>query len=232
MPRRLRKISARMYSPALSPNKLAPMEVRVVRRLLLIAVLLMIPAMSFAQDATLSGTVRDSSGGVLPGVTVTALHEATGNTFVAVTDSVGAFRLPVRTGSYRITVELAGFATVVRSVTLLLGQTATVDLQMSPSTVQESVTVTGEAPLIDTQTSVLAGNIDPKQMQEPPIKGRNWMDLAMLAPGSRQNQSSGVPLLRQGYSQINIDGQQVTNNYIGIGDDRRGFHATRSPNSR
>ena len=108
------------------------MEVRVVRRLLLIAVLLMLPVSSFAQDATLSGTVRDSSGGVLPGVTVTALHEATGNTFVAVTDNVGAFRLPVRTGSYRITVELAGFATVVRSVNLLLGQTASVDLQMSP----------------------------------------------------------------------------------------------------
>jgi len=60
-------------------------------------------------------------------------------------------------------------------------------------------------------------------MQELPINGRNWMDLAMLAPGSRQNQSSGVPLLRQGYSQINIDGQQVTNNYIGIGDDQPRF---------
>jgi len=151
-----------MYSPATFLQQPAPVEVRVVRRLLLIAVLLLVPAMSFAQDATLSGTVRDSSGGVLPGVTVTALHETTGNTFVAVTDNVGAFRLPVRTGSYRITVELAGFATVVRTVNLLLGQTATVDLQMSPSTVQESVTVTGEAPLIDTQSSVLAGNIDPK----------------------------------------------------------------------
>jgi carboxypeptidase family protein len=142
---------------------------------------------------------------------------------VAVTDSVGAFRLPVRTGTYRLTVELPGFATVVRSVNLLLGQIAAIDLQLSPSTVQESVTVTGEAPLIDTQSSVLAGNIDPKQMQELPINGRNWMDLAMLAPGSRQNQSSGVPLLRQGYSQINIDGQQVTNNYIGIGDDQPRF---------
>ena len=61
-----------------------------VRRLLLIAVLLIVPATSYAQDATLSGTVKDTSGGVLPGVTVTALHEATGNTFVAVTDGVGA----------------------------------------------------------------------------------------------------------------------------------------------
>jgi hypothetical protein len=70
------------------------MEIRVVRRLFLIAVLLMFPAVSYAQDATLSGTVRDTSGGVLPDVTVTALHETTGNTFVAVTDGVGAFHLP------------------------------------------------------------------------------------------------------------------------------------------
>src|SRR5436189_3684832 len=210
-----------MYSPAtFLSNHPTAKEVCLVRRLLLIAMLLFIPSASFAQDATLTGTVKDTSGGVLPGVTVTALHEATGNTFVAVTDNVGAFRLPVRTGSYRLTVELAGFATIVRSVNLLLGQIAAIDLQLSPSTVQESVTVTGEAPLIDTQSSVLAGNIDPKQMQELPINGRNWMDLAMLAPGSRQNQSSGVPLLRQGYSQINIDGQQVTNNYIVICDDQ------------
>ncbi len=196
---------------------------RVARALIVIAVLLAVPVAAYAQDATLTGTVKDSTGGVLPGGTVTALHEASGNTFVAVTDALGAFRLPVRTGSYRITVELPGFATIVRTVNLLLGQTAAIALEMSPSTVQESVTVTGEAPLIDTQTSSLAGNIDPKQMQELPINGRNWMDLAMLAPGSRQNQSSGVPQLRQGYSQINIDGQQVTNNYIGIGDDQPRF---------
>ena len=196
---------------------------RVARPLIVIAVLLAVPVAAYAQDATLTGTVKDSTGGVLPGVTVTALHEVSGNTFVAVTDTLGAFRLPVRTGSYRITVELPGFTTIVRMVNLLLGQTAAIAFEMSPSTVQESVTVTGEAPLIDTQTSGLAGNIDPKQMQELPLNGRNWMDLAMLAPGSRQNQSSGVPQLRQGYSQINIDGQQVTNNYIGIGDDQPRF---------
>src|SRR5580765_9014523 len=97
-----------------------------MRRLLLASAILFLPAVGFAQEATVTGTVVDQTGGVLPGVTVTALHESTGNTFVAVTDAVGAFRLPVRTGGYRITVELAGFATVVRSVTLLLGQTAAV----------------------------------------------------------------------------------------------------------
>ena len=82
-----------------------------LRVVLAIAVLSIVPVRGYAQEAALSGTVSDTTGGVLPGVTVTALHEATGNTFVAVTDERGAFRLLMRTGTYRITVELAGFAT-------------------------------------------------------------------------------------------------------------------------
>src|SRR5262245_43552841 len=94
------------------------------------------------QEATVSGTVTDSTGAVLPGVTVTATHDATGNTFLAVTDSVGTFRIPLRTGVYSLTLELPGFATVKRSgLELLVGQQATINLQMAPSTVQENVTV-------------------------------------------------------------------------------------------
>src|SRR5437867_8167748 len=143
-----------------------------------IAAMLAVPAIGYAQEATLSGTITDSTGGVLPGVTVTAVHEATGNTFIAVTDQRGAFRLPVRTGVHRVTAELAGFATVTRSIDLLVNQQAVVNLQLSPSTVQENVTVTGEAPLIDTTSSQVGGNIDPRQMQDLPINGRNWLDLA------------------------------------------------------
>ncbi len=197
---------------------------RLFRGLALIAMLItLLPAIGYAQEATLTGTVRDTTGGVLPGVTVTATHEATGNTFQAVSDGIGGFRLLMRTGAYRLAVELPGFATVNRTLNLLLGQVANIELELSPSTVQESVTVTGEAPLIETTSSSLGGNIDPVQMQELPLNGRNWMDLAMLAPGSRQNASGGAPLMRQGMSQINIDGQQVTANYIGLGDDQPRF---------
>ena len=68
-----------------------------------------------AQEATLSGTVTDSTGAVLPGVTVRAVHEATGNSFEAVTDERGGFRVAVRVGAYRLTAELSGFATVTRT---------------------------------------------------------------------------------------------------------------------
>ena len=61
-----------------------------------------------AQEAVVSGTVSDNTGGVLPGVVVRAVHEATGNRFETVTEGTGAFRLPVRIGVYRISAELAG----------------------------------------------------------------------------------------------------------------------------
>jgi hypothetical protein len=167
----------------------------------------------YAQEAVLMGTVTDTTGGVLPGVTVTAVHEASGNTFEGVTDELGTYRLPVRTGVFRITAALSGFTNVTRTeVELLVGRQVVVNLQMVPSGVAETVTVTGEAPLLDLTQSELGGNIDPRQMQELPVNGRNWMDLTLLAPGNRQNAVTETPgpTGRDLQFQINIDGQQVT----------------------
>ena len=183
----------------------------------LFGALLALPLTAFAQEATLSGTVMDSTSSVLPGVTITAVHQATGNRFVAVTDGRGSFRLPVRIGEYVVTAELQGFTTVTRGgVQLLVGQNAVLNLQMAPSTLQETVTVTAEAPLLDMADSSLGGNIDPKQMSELPVQGRDWMSLALLAPGNRTTAMGGAPVqdrtagrdLRE--FQLNLDGQQVT----------------------
>jgi hypothetical protein len=180
------------------------------------------PAPGHAQEAVLTGTVADATGAVLPGVTVTAVHEATGNTFETVTDGGGNFRMPVRVGTYRVTAQLSGFQTVTRTgVQLLLAQQLDVDLELAPATVQETVTVTGEAPLIDTTESTVGANIDPRQMEELPINGRNWMDLALLTPGARRNESGGYVQNRQGYSQTNVDGQQVTTIYHSGGDNEQ-----------
>ena len=73
---------------------------------LVAAILLALPLSVYAQEATVTGTITDSTGGVLPGVTVTAINDESGNTFVAVTDTAGTFRLPLRIGLYRITAEL------------------------------------------------------------------------------------------------------------------------------
>ena len=185
-------------------------------RWLAVGAMLALPTLAHAQEATLSGTVSDTTGGALPGVTIRAVHEASGNSFEAVTDERGDYRLAVRVGTYKVTAELAGFAPVTRSVELLVGQQGVVNLQMAVSGVQESVTVTGEAPLLDVTQSSLAGNIDPRQLQELPVNGRNWLDLVMLAPGARLNAVTEAPTSSAasnrsgGDFELNVDGQQIT----------------------
>src|SRR4029434_3200484 len=122
----------------------------VLGSLLVLGMIVALPAVGYAQDSVMTGTVTDSTGAVLPGVTVTAPNVASGNTCVAVTEERGNFRLPVRIGNFRITAELTGFSTVNRTTQILVGQTSTVNFQMAPSTLQETVTVTGEAPLVNT----------------------------------------------------------------------------------
>src|SRR5687768_2879540 len=90
-----------------------------------------LPFMAHAQEAAVSGTVTDGTGGALPGVTVRAVHEATGNSFEAVTDERGDYRIAARVGTYRLTADLTGFSPVTRSLTLLVGQQAVMDLQMA-----------------------------------------------------------------------------------------------------
>jgi len=181
--------------------------------------LLVMPGVALAQEATISGTLTDTTGGVLPGVTVTAQHEATGNVFLGVSDGTGAFNIPVRVGPYTLTAELPGFTTVVQSgINLLVGQTGVVDLQLAVSTLQETVTVTGEAPLLDTTSSELGGNIDPRQMEELPVNGRNFLSLTLMAPGAKANsvRAGGPPTnTTTGTFQVNVDGQQVTGNCCG-----------------
>jgi hypothetical protein len=182
----------------------------------LLVVLLALPTNTFAQEASITGTVTDSTGAVLPGVTVVAVHEASGNQFEGVTDGRGVYRIAVRVGTYRIGAELSGFTRVERmGVQLLVGQTVTLNVQMSPSTIQETVTVTAEAPLIETTQSTVGGNIDPLQMTEVPVQGNQWLALALLAPGNRTtligDEPVTVPREDNPAFALNLDGQQVGN---------------------
>ena len=197
----------------------------VLGSLLVMGMIIALPGVGYAQDSTMTGTATDSTGAVLPGVTVTATNTESGNTFVGVSDERGNFRLPVRIGTYRVTAELTGFTTVNRNLQMLVGQTAVVNFQMAPSSLQETVTVTGEAPLVDTRTSTVGSNIDPRQMSELPLNGRNWMDLSLLAPGARRNESVGLVQNRQGYASTKVDGQEVTTIYHSAPDaEQPGFN--------
>jgi hypothetical protein len=168
----------------------------------------------FAQEATVVGTVVDDSGGVLPGVTVTATNLATGQQYVAVTAERGAYRLlGLAAGRYKIQAELPGFAMVVLSdIELLVGQNATLPLTMKVAALQETVLVTSESPLVDLRTSQVAGNVDRRQMEELPINGRNWMELSLLVKGITANSVGSRPGVSNDRDfQLNLDGQQITN---------------------
>src|SRR5213593_3810575 len=191
------------------------MTATIVRRLLVVCAILALPVAASGQEATLSGTVIDSTGGVLPGATLTAVHETSGNTFEGVTDERGIFRISARAGTYRVTAVLSGFSTVTRSgLELLVGQQAIVNFQLPPSAVQESITVTGEAPLLDLTSSRMGGNVDPRQTQELPVNGRDWLALSTLAPGMRANATDQGPTTGERLGnrefQLNLDGQEVS----------------------
>jgi hypothetical protein len=180
------------------------------------AALVVLPGVSHAQEAVIMGTVTDGSGGVMPGVMVRAIHEATGNRFEIVTEAGGTYRLPVRVGTFRVIAELEGFATLTRTgVDILVGQQAVIDLKLVPASLEEQVTVSATAPLIDRTSSAVASNVDPRQMADLPLNGRNFVDLTLLAPGTRSNaiindEPGGSGNI--GTFQLNVDGLRVTQN--------------------
>jgi hypothetical protein len=166
-------------------------------------------------EATVVGTVADESKAMLPGATVTATELSTGRQFVGVTDNRGAYRLVnLQPGVYRIQAELQGFSpAVVPKIELLVGQNATLPFTVKVAGVAETVTVTGESPLVDMRSAQVAGNVDRRQMEELPILGRNWMELGMLVKGVTVNaieQDKPQAVARNHEFQLNLDGQQIT----------------------
>ena len=183
-------------------------------------VLLLFSTHGYAQEIGVAGTVADATGGVLPGVIVTAVHTETSTTFSTVTDSSGAYSIPgMRSGTYTVTAALDGFATVTtEDLALTIGQRAVLDLTMPLSTVSENVTVSGVSPQLDFVQSRVSGVINSRQMEDIPINGRNWMELTMLLPGARRNdRGDSAAGNLGGAALVTMDGQQVSGqtSYLG-----------------
>jgi hypothetical protein len=135
--------------------------------------------------ATIVGRVVDASGGVLPGVTVTATQQGSGIAASSITNASGEFIFPgLRVGTYEVAAELQGFRRTVRDNVQLNVQTrAQVDLQLSVGAVTEVVTVTGRSELLQTQTADIGTIVDQRQVQDLPLLGRRYSELAFLTPG-------------------------------------------------
>ena len=148
--------------------------------------LLSIAAPTFAQEfrGRINGTVTDNTGAVLPGVTVTATSPALIQPQVQVSGGDGGYRfLALPPGVYSIDFELTGFNSIKRpDVRVIINQTLTVDMQLPVATLQETVTVTGASPIVDTSTTAMGTNFTKELLTEIPNARDVWAAMAQ-APG-------------------------------------------------
>jgi hypothetical protein len=189
---------------------------------LVIAVLLPVTAAAQFDTATIVGTVRDASGGVVPGVTVTLKNVSTGITSEGVTDGDGNYQfLNVRVGAYTVRAALQGFsAAEANDVVITVGARQRVDLTLVTGNITETVVVTGASKLLETDSSDRGQVITKEQIVNLPLNGRNYADLALLSPGVRKSAISesrdasfNVHGLRSALNSFILDG--VDNNSYG-----------------
>ena len=174
--------------------------------------ILAIPVAAPAQNlifGSLSGTLTDSAGAVIPGAGVTLISEGTDERRSVKTDAGGFYQfLNLQPANYRLEAEATGFKRFVRTgITLGVNQTAQIDVRMEVGTVNESVEVTAGTPLLEPQTSSLGQVVDERKVRDLPLNGRNPLALVALTPAvipqsGSQNSPAGQNPLSPGNFQI------------------------------
>jgi hypothetical protein len=188
----------------------------------MLVVLVALNASAQVSGATLSGTVTDSSGAVIPQVQVSIKNEATGEVRVVNVDSAGFYSAPnLLPGKYDVSATAKGFATMEqKDLTLTVGAQQLLNFKMLVGQVSQTVQVTDEAPSVDLSTSAVGGVVGEEAVSQLPLNGRDWTSLATLQPGvdsvgSIQANTGGPDRARRGYGvQMTISGTRPTqNNY-------------------
>lgn len=188
-----------------------------------IATLFSVHSLAQSTTARIVGTVQDSTGAVVPGVELVATNVDTGESRTATSGAGGAFSIPnLVIGRYEVSAQITGFKRYVRGpITLETNQTARVDVTLETGEVTESVTVTSEAPLLQTDDSSLGTVIDNSTIVELPLNGRNFIRLGSLMAGATPG-SPGASVVRdrQEGVALSANGQRESqNNYILDGAD-------------
>jgi hypothetical protein len=186
----------------------------------LVLMLMSVTAASAQFASSIEGTVTDSSGAIVPGASVTIINDATGATQTVTTTSAGYYRFPALPGStYTIRVSLSGFKTAVQERILLKAdEIKTVNVGLESGEVKEEVTVTGQAPLVETAQGRVSGLIETRQIESLPLMGRNFYSLVVLTPGVVGRATGGG----QAYAQSNSD---LYNNEFGVNMNANGARA-------
>ena len=194
-------------------------------RLLLLMVLATIVAAApaFAQGGavttSLSGTVTDSSGAVIPGADITVTNNGTGATFTSVTGANGTFAVPaLNPGSYSVKVALMGFKTVVlNNITLNAAVPGSVRVRLEVGALEETVLVQAGSEIVQTAATAVATTLSVKQITNLPLNSRSALDFVAFLPGvdtATTVRNSTVNGLPQSAINITIDGMNVQDNYL------------------
>jgi hypothetical protein len=181
---------------------------------LIVAALLLSPLPALAQlgqTATLTGTVTDTTGAILPGVTVTVASEALiGGTRTAVTDASGAYRFPaLPPGVYTVTAELSSFKKATQEARLELGQTITLDWKLEVGGLSEVVEVAGTSPTVDVKSSSAQKNLPTEVLETVPFSSRFGPGAMLIAPGVNPNNYSAYGSGGSSSNALLIDGVDV-----------------------
>lgn len=161
------------------------MAIRNFSLVLLGVVLCAQPDLAQVNTATISGTVHDNSGAVLPGVSVSILNQDTGISRMVTTNEIGRYSAPaLGLGNYQVSVQLSGFQSQVRSgIVLTVGREAVIDFTLAVGAVNQTVEVTGEVPLVELTNANLGGLVDDRTIRDMPLNSRSWDTLAYMIPG-------------------------------------------------
>ena len=160
-------------------------------------------------QATFTGTVKDTSGAIVAGATVKSTNVATGESQTASTNQDGLYRIQLPPGHYRLESAQTGFRSEVHSdIELTVGQVQEVDFTLQVGSNTETVTVTSEAPLVDTSTSTVSSLVGEQQVQDLPLNGRDYSQLIYLTPGVG-NGGGGINIGRAN-TQFELNGAPAT----------------------
>ena len=135
-------------------------------------------------SATLSGRIEDASGAVVSGASVKATHHETNQQLTTTSDLEGRYRFPyLRIGDYDLQIDANGFATVTKQLTLSVGQAIDLPIKLDIAGISAAVTVGSDTPIVETVRTQITETIRPREINELPLNGRNYLDLALLIPG-------------------------------------------------
>src|SRR4029079_19676630 len=184
-------------------------------------------AQSQSAGGTIEGTVHDETGAVLPGVSIAIKNPDNAVSRETTTDERGVLRarlLPV--GTYEVSASLEGFSSVRQpDVAVAIGQTVSLAITLKVAAAAESITVTAEAPIVETTRSAQASNVGARAIQNLPVNGRNFIDFVLTTPGvTRDNRCGDISFAGQRgtLNSMVVDGADNNNTFFGQTTGRTG----------